>query len=246
MRRIERMQTRPKPVELAVGFAGAWIAGALLIATISGPWMANYASSGVWLSEATRNAVLVCEVVRSPVGWIVLFMSLSLGLIPMYLDLAGAAYRRFLVFGVIHAVLATSVLWAALELPLLLQVRRWNETGNAAVLREEGIRGVITEAGLALAPAMVTAALLQLASWVALSRRVFRLPRADNGEEALRALILAVVPALGAALIAFFVAAKTRTTLSANLLVSPPVAAAGTVMLLVYSVALWLRIRSAP
>lgn len=229
------METRPKPLGLAIAWAVTWIAVALATVSVVGPWTTIYAATRCEVQEQTRFVVAVGESLRGPGGWFALAPCLALGLLPLRLGVTGASYRRWLVLGIAQAAIVGMLVWASLELPLAVR--------QILVRGSLDLRGRAATSALFVAPGMVALAFLQLTSWVALSREVYRLPRAWTGEEALRALVLAAAPAFGAAIAAFLFVVATRATASTSLLVSPPVAAAGTAMLVVYGVALWLRLR---
>lgn len=238
---------QPPPVKLAIAWAAAWVALAILTAAIVGPWMALYASMGVELPWITSLVVDVGDALRGPVGWLALAPVLALGLLPLRMGTGNEPYRRWLLLGIAQAGLAALLVWGALELPRL-ELRSGlvqNEDGSVSTLNEppRDIGQTMAYAAIAIAPLMLGVTFVQVFAWLVLSRDVLRLRRAEMGTEAQRAVVIATVPGIGAAIGAYSVVDELRAGPSTGLVVAPSLAAAGTALLIVYGAVLWFRLR---
>jgi hypothetical protein len=239
------METRS--FRLAIAWTAAWIALAILVAAITGPWMALYSSMGVELPWVTTYVVRAGDALRGPLGWFVLAPVLALGLLPLRMGTGQEPYRRWLLLGIGQAGLAAVLVWGALELPRL-ELRSGfttNEDGDEVSLNPppRDVGQMVAYAGVLLAPIVLSVAFVQVFAWLMLSRDVLLLRRADVSTEAMRAVVIATVPALGAAIGAYALVEDLRAGPSTGLVVEPSLAAAGTAVLVVYGAALWFRLR---
>lgn len=235
------METR----RLAIAWVTAWFALTVLAAAIIGPWTNFYGSMGVELPWITSVVVSAGEVLRGPVGWLVLVALLALGLLPLHLGVGGDDHRRWLLLGIAQAALAALLLWAALELPLVAFSRTLTVDGPPSPEPPLALRDVVARSALFTAPGLLIVTFLQVAAWLPIAVRVHRLPRERLQDEAERAVVVAALPAAALAIGASWLVDELRTGPSTGLVVAPSLAAAGTAALITYGVALWLRMRGA-
>lgn len=231
---------------LAIGWAAAWIALAILTAAITAAWTAFYAAGGIELPWITVVAVSIGEMLRGPFGWLVFAALLALGLLPLYLGVGGDDHRRWLKLGIVQAGVAALLLWATLELPLMpLQVMFQTDAARAAyeAARPRPPLEFVGRSALFTAPGVLILTFLQVAAWIPIAVRVVSLPRVRLQEEALRASVLAILPAVALAIGSYLVVDELRLSPSTGLVVSPSLAAAGTAVAITYGVVLWFRLR---
>lgn len=234
-----------RPTTLAIAWTAAWLALASLTAGIVGPWMDFYAAGSIELPWITLVAVTMGEALRSPIGWFVLAALLVLGLLPLHLGVGGREHQVWLRLGIVQAGAAALLLWAALELPLApLKVTFQTDAAREAyeAARPRPPLDLVGRSALFTAPAVFLLVCAQVAAWIKMSVRVASLPRVEHDEEALRAIVVAVLPGAALAIGAYSLVEDLRPAPSEGLLVDPSLAAAGTAVLVTYGAALLHRI----
>lgn len=219
----------------------------MLVATIAPRWARFYELFGLELPWGTYRTLQAGQALGSPTGIFFVAVALGLGLLPLRLARGSPALAWWFGIGALVATCAGVFAWLLLEVPLAslhfssfgppspFQLSLQARPGRYLAML---VFGLLPELGggwlCVVAPILAW-------RWVRATRQVSRSPRGSLPVEALRALVVCSLPALVLGTLAFAVGRLGYA--HDGLVVAPSYAGAGTVALVVYGAALWLRLR---
>lgn len=234
---------------LVLCWLAAWIGAVALVATIAPRWARFYRDAGFELGWAVERTLQLGEVLGSPPGAILAALLLGLGLLPLRLARGSPALAWWFGGGALVAVVLGVLAWLLLETPLVNI--HWNlgpATPFQLAIRARPGRFLATLVFgvlFAVPPGVWLLGLALAWGWLRKAIAVHRLPRGPLGEEVVRAFALSWFPMLVLGTLAG--KAGRMADVPDVLLVPPPFAAAGTVVVVLYLAALGLRLqRPAP
>lgn len=227
---------------LVAFWLAAWLGVVALLTIIAPRWVEFYARLGFELPYLSLHTFQLAEAVSSPLGLAMTAATLALGLLPLRLAPRWqAAIVAWFGGGVFVAGGVAFFVWLGLELPL--HTILWDLGPPGPFQRSIESRAsfqlgrVIRELPRWLCTFVVVGTL----PWLVFAGDTFRRPRGSLAIEARRALVLCALPALVLGSFAF--AAGHLGYEPESLVVSPALAAAGTVVVVVYGATLWFRLR---